>query len=194
MALKLYNDTDIQAIADAIRQKNGLSDTYTVAEMAAAILALNVSTDPIVYVVPDLKACTRMSYAPGTTATTTSDVVGNDNGGLALSVITPNEWSFNDRSNPVGTYYLIPIPGGCNKVTVSTTDTSIVKYKFAVLNSQNGTLTRVTNTGYVDENTHQWAIGTANYICISCIYSIDGTIKPAWDYDSSKITVTFTNS
>jgi 3',5'-cyclic AMP phosphodiesterase CpdA len=38
--MKLYSDTDIQAIADAIRIKNGSSNTYTVAQMAAAIEAL----------------------------------------------------------------------------------------------------------------------------------------------------------
>lgn len=37
MAMKLYSDTAIQDIADAIRSKNGSSDTYTVAEMAQAI-------------------------------------------------------------------------------------------------------------------------------------------------------------
>ena len=40
MAMKLYNDTDIQDIADAIRSVNGESTTYKVSEMAAAILAL----------------------------------------------------------------------------------------------------------------------------------------------------------
>lgn len=37
MAMKLYPDTAIQDIADAIRSKNGSSDTYTVSEMAQAI-------------------------------------------------------------------------------------------------------------------------------------------------------------
>jgi len=37
MALKLYNDTDIQNIADSIRTKNGSSDTYKVSEMARVI-------------------------------------------------------------------------------------------------------------------------------------------------------------
>lgn len=37
MAMKLYSETAIQDIADAIRSKNGSSDTYTVAEMAQAI-------------------------------------------------------------------------------------------------------------------------------------------------------------
>lgn len=40
MAIKLYNDTDIQDIADAIRELNGSSDTYKVSEMAAAIRAM----------------------------------------------------------------------------------------------------------------------------------------------------------
>nr|DAP21396.1 MAG TPA: tyrosine phosphatase family protein [Caudoviricetes sp.] len=37
MANKLYNDTSIKAIADAIRAKNGKTDTYTVGEMSVAI-------------------------------------------------------------------------------------------------------------------------------------------------------------
>lgn len=37
MANKLYNDASIKAIADAIRSKNGKTDTYTVGEMAGAI-------------------------------------------------------------------------------------------------------------------------------------------------------------
>lgn len=38
MANKLYNETSVENIADAIRAKNGLSDTYTIGEMAQAIL------------------------------------------------------------------------------------------------------------------------------------------------------------
>lgn len=37
MGLKLYEETSVQAIADAIRAKNGSSDTYTISEMSAAI-------------------------------------------------------------------------------------------------------------------------------------------------------------
>lgn len=39
--LKLYNDTDIQNIADAIRTKNGSESLYKVSEMSAAISAIN---------------------------------------------------------------------------------------------------------------------------------------------------------
>ena len=42
MAQKLYEESNIQAIADAIRGKNGLSDTYKTSEMAAAISAIEI--------------------------------------------------------------------------------------------------------------------------------------------------------
>lgn len=37
MGLKLYEETSVQAIANAIRAKNGSSDTYTISEMSTAI-------------------------------------------------------------------------------------------------------------------------------------------------------------
>lgn len=40
MAQKLYEESNIQAIANAIRDKNGLTTTYKVSEMAAAITAI----------------------------------------------------------------------------------------------------------------------------------------------------------
>lgn len=40
MANKLYEETDIQAAADAIREKNGKTDTYKVSEFAGAIRAI----------------------------------------------------------------------------------------------------------------------------------------------------------
>ena len=40
MAKKLYEESNIQAIADAIRSKNGTTDTYKVSEMAGAIGAI----------------------------------------------------------------------------------------------------------------------------------------------------------
>jgi hypothetical protein len=44
MANKLYNEESISAIADAIRTKNGTANTYTVAEMANAILGLTIES------------------------------------------------------------------------------------------------------------------------------------------------------
>ena len=40
MSKKLYEESNIQDIANAIRDKNGLSDKYKVSEMASAILAM----------------------------------------------------------------------------------------------------------------------------------------------------------
>jgi len=151
----------------------------------------NVIIEPITVVVNDLKACTRMSYSPAASSTSMAGIIGNDNGGLALAVTTQNDWSFVDRES--GTFYLMPIPEGCNNVTIDTTDSAIVQYKYACLMIDGGTATRVTNSGYVSTNKHQWGLGSANYICISCIYSVDGATKPAWGYNTSQITVTFTN-
>ncbi len=39
---KLYEETDIQAVADAIREKNGSTDTYKVSEMAQAIRDIGI--------------------------------------------------------------------------------------------------------------------------------------------------------
>ena len=44
---KLYEENDIQAIADAIRGKNGTQNTYLVAEMANAISSLPAGSDGI---------------------------------------------------------------------------------------------------------------------------------------------------
>ena len=40
MGQKFYNEADVQAIAAAIRAKNGTQNTYTVSQMAAAVTAL----------------------------------------------------------------------------------------------------------------------------------------------------------
>lgn len=42
MSKKLYEESSIQAIANAIRAKNGSTDTYKISEMAGAIESLNV--------------------------------------------------------------------------------------------------------------------------------------------------------
>lgn len=45
MANKLYEESDIQATADAIREKNGLTNTYKVSEFAGAIRAIPTGGD-----------------------------------------------------------------------------------------------------------------------------------------------------
>lgn len=49
---KLYNDTAVQAIANAIRAKNGSSDTYTIAEMSTALNDLSYYAKPTISNVP----------------------------------------------------------------------------------------------------------------------------------------------
>lgn len=46
---KLYEESDIQVIANAIRAKNGESTTYKVSEMAAAIAAISAGSTPDIY-------------------------------------------------------------------------------------------------------------------------------------------------
>ena len=58
MAVKLYNDTDIQNIADSIRAKNGSGYTYKVSEMSAAINGLEVLNGETVSITPSTSAQT----------------------------------------------------------------------------------------------------------------------------------------
>lgn len=45
MSKKLYTEAYVQNIADAIREKNGLTDTYMLGEMATAIRAIQTGSD-----------------------------------------------------------------------------------------------------------------------------------------------------
>lgn len=45
MAKKLYEESSVQAIANAIRAKNGSTATYKIAEMAGAVQALTGAED-----------------------------------------------------------------------------------------------------------------------------------------------------
>ena len=51
MGQKFYNEADVQAIAAAIRAKNGTQNTYTVSQMPAAIAAITtgVPAETLVY-------------------------------------------------------------------------------------------------------------------------------------------------
>ena len=75
---KLYNDAAVQAIANAIRAKNGSSDTYTIAEMSTALNDLSYYAKPTIENVPlatfeadglplnSLKASIKAKQASGT--------------------------------------------------------------------------------------------------------------------------------
>lgn len=71
MALKLYNDSDIQDIADAIRYVNGSSNTYKASEMAAEIrkFSYNASVLPsgyqqVEYIANTESCAINTSYVP----------------------------------------------------------------------------------------------------------------------------------
>ena len=48
MAKKLYEESDIQAIADAIREKTGDTTTYTVAEMEEGIKKIIPTSNTVI--------------------------------------------------------------------------------------------------------------------------------------------------
>ena len=41
MSKKLYEESSVQAIADAIRAKNGLTNTYKIGDMATAVESIS---------------------------------------------------------------------------------------------------------------------------------------------------------
>lgn len=88
MAKKLYEESNISAIASAIRSKNGLSSTYTTSDMASAILS--IKTDPML---ESLTVSENGSYSPGTGVDGFSKVVVSVSGSapvLASKTISQN--------------------------------------------------------------------------------------------------------
>ena len=67
MAKKLYEEANIQAIADAIREKNGLSEAYRTSDMAQAILDLSAgsgeNTGGVLFPPADNWKTTKLSFA-----------------------------------------------------------------------------------------------------------------------------------
>lgn len=118
MANKLYNDTSIKAIADAIRAKNGKTDTYTVAEMARAISSLsgkesvtwhqcpeaprnfinNVTYDPNDYSTSQIE-----NYAPETPLQSNTKPIGKTVDGITYYNQVPNAETPFSSTNAAGT-------------------------------------------------------------------------------------------
>lgn len=71
MTKKLYTESSVEDIADAIRAKNGSSDTYTVGEMAAAISA--ITTDYEVPADMNFGSSTFSTFPSGLTFATRTD-------------------------------------------------------------------------------------------------------------------------
>ena len=118
MANKLYNDTSIKAIADAIRSKNGKTDTYTVGEMAGAISSLsgkesvtwhqcpeaprnfinNVTYDPNDYSTSQIQ-----NYAPATAVVSNTKPIGKTVNGITYYNQVPNTETPFASTNSAGT-------------------------------------------------------------------------------------------
>lgn len=108
MANKLYEETAIRAIADAIREKNGSSDTYTVGEMPAAIRGISGMDDTVIsfdsvnaevatYLTEAATQYTDSNYSTVSVATShiSADVNNDDPKGYALTI------------NQAGTIYFV---------------------------------------------------------------------------------------
>lgn len=134
--------------------------------------------------VANLKACTRMKW---NNSTVSDKAPTANNGYLALAVTVGDTWQFTDRES--NNCYGIKIPSWATKIVVSTTDASIIKWTFRSY------LADGTAVGDADEDntSGKYDVSNAEVIQISACYSTDGAVKPAWNYDSSQITVKFTN-
>ena len=120
MANKLYNDASVKAIADAIRAKNGKTDTYTVAEMAGAINDIpvggvekitwhqcpfavrnyltNVTYDPNDYSTSQIQ-----NYAPATAVVSNTKPIGTTVDGVTYYNDVPNTDTPFSTVNKAGT-------------------------------------------------------------------------------------------
>lgn len=141
--------------------------------------------------VANLKACTRMSIE-NTSGAWGASFVGNDNGGLVLATSTPNDYQFADRES--GNFYFIPVPNWATKCAVTTTDQSVKYYKWGLWQGTAANLDKLRYEPYTQgNNVLEFSAAENMIIGITPAYSTDGSVKPAWGYDSSKFTVTFTN-
>ena len=105
MAKKLYEEASVQAIANAIRAKNGSTATYKVAQMADAIMALTGAEDVqwhqcpeavrnylanVTYDSSDYSASQIANYAPATAVVSNYKPIGQTAGGVTHYNEVPN--------------------------------------------------------------------------------------------------------
>lgn len=118
MANKLYNDTSIKAIANAIRAKNGKTDTYTVGEMAGAISSLSGKesvtwhqcpeaprnfVNDVVYDPNDYSTSQIENYAPATALESNTKPIGKTVDGITYYNQVPNVETPFASTNAAGT-------------------------------------------------------------------------------------------
>lgn len=120
MANKLYNDTSVKAIADAIRAKNGTTNTYTVGEMASAIT--NIPTgdiskvewhqcpeaprnfvNDVTYDPNDYSTSQIQNYAPATALVSNTKPIGKTVDGVTYYNEVPNVETPFASTNAAGT-------------------------------------------------------------------------------------------
>lgn len=105
MAKKLYEESSVQAIANAIRAKNGSTTTYKIAEMAGAVQALTGAEDVqwhqcpeavrnylanVTYDSSDYSASQIANYAPATAVVSNYKPIGQTAGGVTHYNEVPN--------------------------------------------------------------------------------------------------------
>ena len=118
MANKLYNDTSIKSIADAIRVKNGKTDTYTVGEMAEAISSLSGKesvtwhqcpeaprnfVNDVTYDPNDYSTSQIENYAPATALESNTKPIGKTVDGVTYYNQVPNIETPFASTNAAGT-------------------------------------------------------------------------------------------
>lgn len=123
MAQKLYEETNIQAIADAIREKNGTTDTYLVSEMAAAVSAIQAGGGGNL-------DFSKLSYA---TLTPTSDVLSSTGMDLSSYISDYSQVKFimySDGNTSATMYIYIPDALGNKLIAISGRETFTSKYTY----------------------------------------------------------------
>lgn len=113
MANKLYEEENIRSIAEAIRTKNGTMNTYTVAQMADAVLALSAddSGDGIVPT-GSIEITTNGTYDVTQYASATVNVPTESGGITPSGDITITQNGRFDVTNYAGAVVNVPTGGG----------------------------------------------------------------------------------
>ena len=185
MANKLYDETSIKAIADAIRSKNGATSTYTVAQMAAAIEAIESGGGQPYAVI-------GATYPAGSVCTCTNGsktLTAKDTSGTALFVIPEaGTWTVTAVSGDKSASKAVGITAEGQVETVA------LVYEFFIFKSGSGLTSgysiesgsnNITSAPTVSKNTISWT-GS------SSIGGISMYIKPAVALDNyTKLCVDF---
>lgn len=126
MANKLYEEQDIQNIANAIREKNGSSDTYKVSEMPDAIKNISGGGGDNAFEFGGLNAQLVASYDEEWGLRDTSFVIGSSASTSATSIKTTQSNRFTSASIDVGDKDIVIIQSCSARPThSSTTDTGV---------------------------------------------------------------------